>query len=73
MCPSCGERLNKAVYRGGFELKSCPNCSQRAGRHVYYAQELFGQRRMADGSVIVQSWCGPCRGNKPPVAYVTTC
>lgn len=76
MCPICHQRLSRSVYRrteSGRQEKSCPSCSKRLGRHVYYPVADFGERNMGNGNVLVQSWCGPCRGNSPSSAYDATC
>ena len=74
MCPTCGRRLSRSVYRGPANaMKSCPNCSKKAGRHVFYSADSFGNRTMADGHVIIQSWCGPCRSDDAPSNYAITC
>lgn len=67
MCPSCGEPLNVSRYRerdDGSHCKSCPNCSRNHGRHAYLSMEEFGERTMADGQMIDQSWCDQCRGGR---------
>lgn len=65
---NCDHPLNDSLYmeRRGQRLKSCPSCSDSAGRHVFYAFEHFGMRTMADGHVIVQSWCPSCRSKSAP-------
>ena len=66
MCPSCGISLAISRYLDGVDgirYKSCPQCSRRHERHAYWPLEVFGERTMATGEVIDQSWCSTCRGN----------
>lgn len=63
-CQKCKKRLNEVQYRENGKLKSCPECSRRYERHAYYHLEEFGYRTMADGSVILQSWCKMCRSKR---------
>lgn len=51
--------LRRSKYRG--DQKTCPECSSNAGRFVYRAFRKFGNRLMADGRELLQSWCIACR------------
>lgn len=66
-CGSCAKPLRRSlkVMREGVSLKSCPECSGRAGYHVFYRLEDFGDREMEDGRIIPQSWCPACRADVP--------
>jgi hypothetical protein len=73
LCPVCGESLRVAAYRDGDRLKSCPQCSARAGRHVFYLLDDFGERRPRGGDPIIQSWCRECREHRPPRPPAAVC
>lgn len=45
----------------GRNYKTCPACTTREGREVYHRLEHFGERQVAPGVFIHQSWCRPCR------------
>ena len=64
-CP-CGELLSISLGKTsptGIPSKSCPECPRRAGHHVYYLLDQFGQRDCG-GSIFTQSWCKSCRGKQ---------
>lgn len=64
-CPGCGAPLSESIVSRPMDLagegsKSCPKCSERAGKHIFYKHEAFGDREYR-GALYWQSYCTACR------------